>query len=46
MAGIFCVSTDCAADMKRMGYDFIVISNDAALLAQAARQTIAAVRGG
>lgn len=46
MAGIFCVSTDFARDMKRMGYDFIVLSNDAALLAQAARQSIETVRGG
>lgn len=45
MAGIFCVTTDFANDMKRLGFDFVVLGNDAALLSQGARQSIAAVRG-
>jgi 4-hydroxy-2-oxoheptanedioate aldolase len=44
MAGIFCVSVEFAVDMKKLGYDFVVLSNDAALLRGAAQQWVGALR--
>jgi 2-keto-3-deoxy-L-rhamnonate aldolase RhmA len=44
MAGIFCVGLEFAADMKKLGYDFVVLSNDAALLRGAAQQWVGALR--
>jgi len=44
MAGIFCGSVEFASDMKRLGYDFIVLANDAVMLRSAAQQWVGAVR--
>jgi 4-hydroxy-2-oxoheptanedioate aldolase len=44
MAGIFCVSREFAADMKALGYDFVVLSNDAAMLRSSAEQWVQALR--
>lgn len=44
-AGIHCYDEDYARDMIRKGYRFITMADDNALLSQAARQTIANMRG-
>lgn len=44
MAGIFCSSNDFAVHAKKMGFDFIIQSNDAALLGAAARRAVSALR--
>jgi 4-hydroxy-2-oxoheptanedioate aldolase len=44
LAGIFCISTAFAADMKRMGFDFVVHSNDAAILREAAQRAVAGLK--
>lgn len=44
MAGIFCVNLEFAADMKALGYDFVVLSNDAAMLRSSAEQWVQALR--
>lgn len=45
MAGIFCVSREFAVDAKKLGFDFVVLANDAAMLRGAAVEWLGAVRG-
>jgi 4-hydroxy-2-oxoheptanedioate aldolase len=44
MAGIFCGNTEFAIDMKRLGFDFVVLCNDSTLLSAGARDALAAAR--
>lgn len=46
MAGIFCTSREFAADAAKMGFDFVVLANDAVMLRAAAGDWLAAARGG
>ena len=45
MAGIFCASREFAADAAKMGFDFVVLANDAVMLRAAAGDWLAAARG-
>lgn len=44
-AGIFCISTAFGADMKKAGFDFVVHSNDAGILREAAQRAVAELKG-
>lgn len=44
MIGIFCLSIEFAQDMKRMGFDFVVLANDAFLLRNVTMEWSQAVR--
>jgi 4-hydroxy-2-oxoheptanedioate aldolase len=44
MVGIFCTSLEFSEDMKRLGYDFIVLANDAYLLRNITTQWAKAIR--
>ena len=46
VAGIFCSSADYARSMIGKGYQLVAVSSDTSLLVNAAKQAIAAVRGG
>ena len=45
MAGIYCTTPEMAADMRRAGFDMIVLANDAVMLNAAAQQWITTARG-
>jgi len=45
MSGIFCVSSEFAADAKAMGFDFVVLANDATMLKDSATRWLKALRG-
>ncbi len=46
MAGIYCTTPEMAVDMRRAGFDMIVLANDAVMLNAAARQWISTAREG
>ncbi|HWS76053.1 MAG TPA: aldolase/citrate lyase family protein [Quisquiliibacterium sp.] len=45
LAGIFCVTAEFAAEMKKAGFDFVVHANDASILREAAQRGVATIRG-
>ncbi len=46
MAGVFCTSPDMAADMRKAGYDMLVLANDSVMLRGAAQQWLETARKG
>jgi 2-keto-3-deoxy-L-rhamnonate aldolase RhmA len=46
MTGIFCTSAEMAADMRRAGFDMLVLANDAAILRGAMMQWATQAREG
>lgn len=44
MTGIYCTTAEMAADMRRAGFDMVVLANDAVMLGAAVKQWIGAAR--